>query len=203
MSTPCSASRICASPARHDAEARRLAPHRGSKSSRASHWDLPAGATIGIVGGIGLGQVDARASARAPLRADGGSDPLRRARHRPSHRRRHAAAAPRAAGHLPGPLFFAQSQKVNRRHYRGPTSVSSRRHRRRRELRPSGSGAGCSWPARRVRRALPARIIGRAASARRHRARDRAVAAFSYTPTKSSPASTCRARRKFLIFSRG
>ena len=137
-----------------------------------------------------------------PARADAdrGRDPLPH-RGRPAGRRRSpaqgraAAAAPPDADDLPGPVLVAEPAHDDHRHHRRAAA-------RERRARPRGApapGARAARPrasARGLHEPLPARVLGRAAAAHRHRPRAGAQSRRWSSPTSRSRRSTSRSRRR-------
>ena len=124
---------------------------------------------------VGLRQDDTRAHDPPASSGDLGLRPFRGRRADDEERRGAPAPAPRAAGRLPGSVRVARPADAGGRDRRraaaDPRSLGSpeRPAARRRALPPGRPEPGPLEP-------LPPRAVGRAAPARRHRARTRAVA---------------------------
>ena len=129
------------------------------------------GETVGLVGESGCGKSTLARLVTRLHYPDRGRDPLRRAGHHAAAQARDPAAAPAYADDLPGSLRLAQPAHVGGADPGRPAALA--RHR---------AGRGGSAPARRGAarrssacrprsRALPARILRRAAAAHLHRPR--------------------------------
>ena len=103
--------------------------------------------------------------------ADRRRDPVRRRRRRADGAQGTAGAAPAHPGDLPGPVQLAQSAHEGGRHHRR-TDQGARHRAGCDEARRAGARIAVGLRAEpALRRPLPARDVGRAAAARRHRAR--------------------------------
>ena len=139
-----------------------------TQSARCAPWRTcrftPPGETLGPGGRVGLRQVDDRPAGDAAARADRRHDPVRGPRHHPSRRQGPAAAAPRDADDLPGPVRVAE-----------PAPHGRPDHRRRRSqihhIEGTGSGGpgpdGARRPQPGALQPLPARVLRRPAAAHR------------------------------------
>ena len=160
-------------------------------------FDLPRGSVTGIVGESGSGKIDARPRPGAPAGAQRRQHQLRRPRHHPSAGSGAAAPASQPADDLPGPDVVAQSAPHHCQHHRR-AAQAERPWRQSEGARRRGA---CSASAcRKVSPAATAtncRAASASASALRVRWRCRLNSCW---PTRSSPASTCRRRRRSSPF---
>ena len=122
---------------------------------------------------VGVRQVDAWALDPATRRADGRRGLLQRAR-RPRHGAfRDAPDAPRHGDDLPGSVRLARSPPDSRRHRRRVARHPPADARAASAARPDRRAARPGRPVTAVRGPLPARVLGRPATAHRHRPRPR------------------------------
>ncbi|CAM5554599.1 putative ABC transporter ATP-binding protein [Streptomyces violarus] len=159
-------------------------------------FDLYAGETLGIVGGVGLRQVDGREDVRQPGAPDGRGDPLQ-GRGRPLSGR--ALKAVRRNIQM---VFQDPYTSLNPRMTVG--DIIGEPYEMHPEVRAEGEGGprcrNCwTWcrAQPRVHQPLSAPVLRRPAAAHRHRARRLRSTRGSSSPTSRCPRWTCRCRRRW------